>query len=105
VRGVIANPGIAGRAAAADQIGAAADSHQQQRGNAAFGEGEMVCPIEEAAFGLRIRRDGAALCGSGLREIFLQLILSRPDQDYVPCRTGRLENVDGQVCNHLCRRE
>src|SRR5579862_3245225 len=100
---VVTDPGVASITAAADQIYAAADPHQQQRGNTALGKREVVGAIEKSALRLGVGCDGAVLCSSGAREVVLQFILSGSDQNDVARRPGRLQDVERHVRYRLLK--
>ena len=62
------DPAVAGFAPAIDEVVAAADAHQQQRGHAALGEREVIGTEGEATLRLGVWRNDAALAGGLLRQ-------------------------------------
>ena len=103
--GEVLEPALAGRASTVLEIICTGECHIEQHRHAALGEGEVVGAVEQAALGVVLGRDIAALRLGRAREIVFHLALPAPDQHDVAHGAGELQRVEGQVGDHLLHRE
>ena len=94
------DPGVASGASTLDQVGTAAEAHQQQGGHPPPGEAEVVGPEEEGAFRAGVRRHRPLLATGRLCQKVIEFGLAGAHQHHVAGRAGGLKDVEGQVGRH-----